>query len=200
MWCCVSVALNLLCGCLAGLRRTTITFKMLILASTPRDEEIQLSSPFLWNWAVFALNVLSQTQIWEFADINERKWQKTHILWSPLTPKVTKFSSILTSCSSVTRANLNFCKFCRCERDNSHEQRLLGSWTVNELFLPLTLVFSPPTTLTCYLCACGGVITFCRDNRQLLRLTLIWKYNMIRWNLFLINCLHSRHLCRGSAC
>lgn len=68
----MSVALNLLCGCLARLHRT-ITFKMLILAGTLCDEEILLSFPFLCNWAVFGLSVLSQTQNWEFADINERK-------------------------------------------------------------------------------------------------------------------------------
>lgn len=112
MWCNVSVALNLLCGCLARLHRTTITFKMLILASTLRDEEILLSLPFLWNWAVLGLSVPSQTQNWEFADINERKWQKptssevlSHLKWLN--------SVALKSCSSVNLAYFIFtCYVC----------------------------------------------------------------------------------------
>lgn len=107
MWCNVSVALNLLCGCLARLHRTSITFKMLILASTLCDEEILLSLPFLWNWAVLDLSVPSQTQNWEFADINERKWQKptssevlSHLNWLN--------SVTLKSCSSVNLAYFIF--------------------------------------------------------------------------------------------
>lgn len=51
----------------------TITFKMLIVASTLRDEEILLSFLFLCNWAVLGLSVPTEMQSWEFADINERK-------------------------------------------------------------------------------------------------------------------------------
>lgn len=165
MWCNVSVALNLLCSCLARLCTTTITFKMLILANMLCDEEILLSFSFLCNWAVFGPSVPSQTRKWEFADINERTWQK-HIFCSPLTPDVTQFSCILTSCSFVNLAYFSFTsKLCCSERDNSNEQRLLGSWALNKLSLPVTPVFLPPTMLTCYLHACGGVITFCCDNR-----------------------------------
>lgn len=46
---------------------------MLILASALHAEEILLSLLFLWNWAVVGPNIPSEMQIWEFADINERK-------------------------------------------------------------------------------------------------------------------------------